>query len=496
MGMERASLWKLENGILEPKESGNDLRISGDILLTVNNVSNIGSVSLALASIFLDGSLSDGFTSVSVANIMTLNTNQIISGVKTIADDVSFVIGTGGDAIWSLETVEGSVLLDFGADPASWKINPSNQNIDIIIDADATNNVWVFDSGNENLTIGSTSISNDYDLGLLGTGVLAMVETTTPTADANHGKIYTKTDNQLYFQDGAGAEKEIVNVADAQTITGIKTFADKIAFTQSDLNEFIDSEADGFLDYSVTTAHRFRMSVADTDVRLEFIGTTNSGLLEWKEDEDFFEFSDDILMASSEKIFFIDTANFIEYDTTSEVIQFGLTGETVAANGTLFASVTDSNTVTNLVTEVSFNQNHSIPADFMVPGRVIKFTAGGKYSTTSGSQTMRLRFKFLSLSISIVLDTGAIAMSASQTNKPWFFTGIAIIRTDGVSGTLSANGFVELDRIDAPVGNASTIVVNTTISQQITITVQWGTASLSNQITMQTFVIESLSNPT
>jgi len=34
-------------------------------------------------------------------------------------------------------------------------------------------------------------------------GVLSIKETTTPTATAGYGKIYTKTDDMLYFQDGS-----------------------------------------------------------------------------------------------------------------------------------------------------------------------------------------------------------------------------------------------------------------------------------------------------
>ena len=36
-----------------------------------------------------------------------------------------------------------------------------------------------------------------------------MKETTTPTAVADYGRLYTKNDNKLYFQDGAGTEHEI-----------------------------------------------------------------------------------------------------------------------------------------------------------------------------------------------------------------------------------------------------------------------------------------------
>jgi len=49
------------------------------------------------------------------------------------------------------------------------------------------------------------------DLVLEG-GSLVLNEITTPTADANYGKIYTKSDNKLYFQDGAGTEYTVTIV--------------------------------------------------------------------------------------------------------------------------------------------------------------------------------------------------------------------------------------------------------------------------------------------
>ena len=41
---------------------------------------------------------------------------------------------------------------------------------------------------------------------------LTLAETTTPTAVSDYGKIYTKSDDRFYFQDGAGNEHEIVEV--------------------------------------------------------------------------------------------------------------------------------------------------------------------------------------------------------------------------------------------------------------------------------------------
>jgi hypothetical protein len=43
----------------------------------------------------------------------------------------------------------------------------------------------------------------------LENGLLALKETTTPTAVADYGRIYCKSDNKFYFQDGAGTEHEV-----------------------------------------------------------------------------------------------------------------------------------------------------------------------------------------------------------------------------------------------------------------------------------------------
>lgn len=40
-------------------------------------------------------------------------------------------------------------------------------------------------------------------------GQLFLKECTTPTAVTNYGTLYTKNDNKLYFQDGAGNEHEV-----------------------------------------------------------------------------------------------------------------------------------------------------------------------------------------------------------------------------------------------------------------------------------------------
>jgi len=91
-------------------------------------------------------------------------------------------------------------------------------------DADADGTLYIYDSGDNvdvllraqdgsyirnKVTIGSATGYSNSDLTLDGGGALMLKETTTPTADTNYGKIYTKNNNKLYFQTGAGVEKEI-----------------------------------------------------------------------------------------------------------------------------------------------------------------------------------------------------------------------------------------------------------------------------------------------
>jgi len=50
---------------------------------------------------------------------------------------------------------------------------------------------------------------------------------------------------------------------------------------------------------------------AGTDIAVTFDGETNDGVLTWMEDEDYFKFSDDILVNSTEKLMFQDTGTYI-----------------------------------------------------------------------------------------------------------------------------------------------------------------------------------------
>lgn len=59
------------------------------------------------------------------------------------------------------------------------------------------------------LVIGIFDLQNSE---LKDANFLELHEITTPTATANRGKLYTKADNKVYFQDGDGTEHEIAFV--------------------------------------------------------------------------------------------------------------------------------------------------------------------------------------------------------------------------------------------------------------------------------------------
>ena len=52
-------------------------------------------------------------------------------------------------------------------------------------------------------------------------------------------------------------------------------------------------------------------ATAGTDIAVTFDGETGDGVLTWMEDEDYFKFSDDLLLATTEKLQFRDTAIYI-----------------------------------------------------------------------------------------------------------------------------------------------------------------------------------------
>ena len=118
------------------------------------------------------------------------------------------------------------------------------------------------------------------------------------------------------------------------------------------------------------TSLTFGDGTAGTDITVTFDGETSDGVLKWMEDEDYFEFSDDILVASTEKLQFRDTAIYINSSTDGQLDIVADTEVQIAAttidmngnadvSGTLtYGSLSDGSiTITAFVDEDDMSSN-------------------------------------------------------------------------------------------------------------------------------------------
>ena len=159
----------------------------------------------------------------------------------------------------------------------------------------------------------------------------------------------------------------------------------------------------------------FGDGTTDQDITVAFNANGNDGEFKWMEDEDYFEFSDDILIASTEKLQFRDTAIYINSSTDGQLdivadteVQIAATTIDINGNadvsGTLtYGSLSDGTiTVTAFADEddMSSNSNTLVPTqqsvkayvDATVTAQDLDFQAdsGGALNIDLDSETLTL----------------------------------------------------------------------------------------------------------
>ena len=85
----------------------------------------------------------------------------------------------------------------------------------------------------------------------------------------------------------------------------------------------------------------FGDGTTDSDIAITFNANANDGVLTWKEDEDYFEFSDDILIASTEKLQFRDTAIYINSSADGQLDLVADTEIQIAATRSIFPALAE-----------------------------------------------------------------------------------------------------------------------------------------------------------
>ena len=104
----------------------------------------------------------------------------------------------------------------------------------------------------------------------------------------------------------------------------------------------------------------------DTDITFSFNANTNDGLITWMEDEDYFQFSDDVLLNANEKLYFRDTAIYINSSTDGQLdlvadTEIQVAATTVDINGNVDISGTTTQTgVSTSAAKDVFNAGMSV----------------------------------------------------------------------------------------------------------------------------------------
>ena len=158
--------------------------------------------------------------------------------------------------------------------------------------------------------------------------VLELVGDNSTRADNDEIYISFKMDNS------AGEETEFARItAEANDVSngsedGEIRFSVMKAGTLTDIWK-VDSSTAGATTLDINADALTIGSASDTDISLTFDANTGDGVITWMEDEDYFQYSDDILMNSTEKILFGDSGTFIhqsadgvltiESDTTVDI---------------------------------------------------------------------------------------------------------------------------------------------------------------------------------
>lgn len=135
----------------------------------------------------------------------------------------------------------------------------------------------------------------------------------------------------------------------------------------------------------------------------------------------------------------------------------------------------------------------TLPANFFTVGKTVRVRVRGKIANT-GTPTMQVKAKLGSTS---VYDSTAVTMTTITGTTYFNIEFDLTCRTVGASGTVQAQGaMVYQTSTSALVGIASpstaATTIDTTASNALDVTVQWGTSSASNTITATNTTVEVL----
>jgi hypothetical protein len=162
---------------------------------------------------------------------------------------------------------------------------------------------------------------------------------------------------------------------------------------------------------------------------------------------------------------------------------------TIPVGGTLGVAAVPSAPISATAAETVFSTaTAALGANFARASTYIQFHAQG--IATAVVNTLRIRARLGGLAGTVILDTGVVAIVA---NDIFQLDGIIVFRTVGVAGTLVGDGKWLLGTPATATtrgGFVGSTAVDTTVSQNLAITAQWGGMAAGDSVRMDSYVVE------
>ena len=216
----------------------------------------------------------------------------------------------------------------------------------------------------------------------------------------------------------------------------------------SDLNAEFDQLASAFLQPT------FGIGASGTDIALTFDGETNDGIITWMEDEDYFQFSDDILMTTTEKVLFRDSAIYLNSSTDGQLDIVADTEVQIAA------------------TTIDINGNVDVSGTLTVAGAVdfgdaaLSNVGAVQLDSIAGDGDTNSSITFSGSDVITVATGGSTAFTV---NASQLITASGGITSTAASNTLGATSFN-----DADITNVGSIALDTITNDGTDVTIDSG----------------------
>ena len=284
---------------------------------------------------------------------------------------------------------------------------------------------------------------------------------------------------------------------DGDTITAAHTndeFDQLLAAFQASTGHTHDGTANegGPINKLLSNTLTFGAATSGTDITITFDGESNDGVLAWMEDEDYFKFSDDIMIIDDEKLIFGSDSNVaVSYDeATTDSLKIAATegaglaitlmadegddaGDewklNIADGGTLTLG-NDINSAGTYVTHLTITPNSTVASSTMaVAGNL---TVGGSLTLGSGAVLAEAELEMLDgITAGTVAASKAVVVDANKDAASFrniTLTGELDAGSLDVSGDADIDGTLEADAITVGGTALNTVIAGVTVTNATT----------------------------